>query len=95
MSWFLLSLFKIKIMQKVKVILKNGEIIEVLPNEVEGLKKAGVLKESKIPSKTKEEKETGETKDEKAAMEKMYPKSNRPADISKANIKGGSPKKVK
>ena len=45
--------------------LKNGQTIEVLPSEVEGLRKACLLKESKGPAKTKEEKNTGSTKEEK------------------------------
>jgi len=49
-------------MKLVKVILKTGRVIEVLPSEVEGLKKAGLLKESKIKNVTKEEKEVGQTK---------------------------------
>jgi hypothetical protein len=76
-------------MAKVKVTLKNGKVIEVLPAEVSGLKKAGLLKESKIPNMTKEEKNVGETKDEKAAMEKMYPKKKRPVNISSKNINRG------
>ena len=81
-------------MAKVKVILKSGQTIEVLKQEIEGLIKAGLLKESKIPSETKEFKETGETKDEKAAMEKMIPSTKRPVDISSRNIKGSRPKKT-
>jgi len=50
---------------KVKVELKTGQIIEVLLAEVTGLRKAGLLKESKEPAKTKEEKNTGRTKEEK------------------------------
>lgn len=83
---------------KVKVELKNGKVIEVLPGEVEVLNKAGLLKEAKEKSVTKEEKEAGETKsfkEEKEALERMYPKSNRPVNISTANVKGGRPKKVK
>lgn len=83
---------------KVKVELKNGKLIEVLPSEVEILKQAGLLKELKEKTETKEEKEVGETKtfkEEKEALERMYPKSNRPVNISSANIKGGRPKKVK
>jgi len=34
--------------QKVKVTLKTGEVIEVLPQEVEGLGKAGLLMEEKL-----------------------------------------------
>jgi hypothetical protein len=76
-------------MAKVKVTLKNGKVIEVLPAEVDGLKKAGLLKESKIPNMTKEEKNVGETKDEKAAMERMYPSKKRPVNISSKNINRG------
>ena len=35
----------------------------MLPDEVEGLIKAGLLKESKAPNKTKEEKKVGTTKE--------------------------------
>jgi len=53
-------------MKKVEVTLKSGKVIEVLPSEVEILRKARVLqsvaKEAKGVGKTKEEKETGETK---------------------------------
>lgn len=41
---------------------KGGKVIEVLPNEVAGLKAAGVLKEEKGKTETKEEKNTGSTK---------------------------------
>jgi len=51
-------------MRKVEVTLKSGKIIEVLPEEVVGLRKARVLK-----SVAKEEKETGETKEEKETGE--------------------------
>lgn len=69
----------------------------MLPNEVEGLRKAGLLKESKIPNVTKEEKNVGETKDEKAidektakaAMERMYPSKKRPVNISTKNVNRG------
>ena len=37
---------------KVKVTLKSGKVIEVLPSEVAGLK--GLIKEDKIASETKE-----------------------------------------
>lgn len=54
-------------MNKVEVTLKSGKTIEVLPNEVSGLRKAKVLesvaKEKKKAGETKEEKDTGETKD--------------------------------
>ena len=53
-------------MNKVEVTLKSGKTIEVLPSEVEGLRKARILqsvaKEKKEVGKTKEEKEPGETK---------------------------------
>ena len=50
-------------MKLVKVELKTGKTIEVLPSEVEGLKKAGLLlKESKVENVTKEEKDVGQTK---------------------------------
>jgi len=67
----------------VEVTLKDGRIIDVFDNEISGLKKAGVLKEDKSESFTKEEKETGETK-EKAS-----------SPITTKNIKGGRPKKVR
>jgi len=86
-------------MELVKVTLKkNGKEIEVLPQEVPGLKAAGLLKEEKATTETKEEKNTGSTKldagtkppkDEKAARERMYPKSKRPVNISHANMKNG------
>lgn len=86
-------------MKLVKVTLKKtGKVIEVLPQEVAGLKAAGLLKEEKAKTETKEEKNTGSTKldagtkppkDEKAARERMYPKSNRPVNISHKNIKQG------
>lgn len=50
---------------KVPVTLKSGQIIKVLPGEVEGLKKGGFLKEEKGKAKTKEEKGKAETKEEK------------------------------
>jgi len=54
-------------MNKVEVTLKTGKTIEVLPQEVKGLREARVLqsvaKEKKEAGKTKEEKETGETKE--------------------------------
>jgi len=65
---------KHSVMQLKQVVLKTGETIKVLPREVEGLRKAGLLKrptaskpgvkkkEDKSTSKTKEEKDTGETK---------------------------------
>ena len=76
-------------MAKVKVTLKNGKIIEILPAEVEGLKKAGLLKVSKVPNITKEEKNVGETKDEKAVVERMYPSKKRLINISNKNINRG------
>lgn len=52
-------------------------------------------KEDKSKTETKEEKDTGDTKnDPKAARERMYPTSKRPVNISYANIKGFTPKKV-
>lgn len=86
-------------MKLVKVTLqKTGREIEVLPEEIPGLEAAGLLKEEKATTQTKEEKKTGSTKldagtkppkDEKAARERMYPKSNRPVNISHKNIKQG------
>ena len=59
-------------MKHVKVVLKTGKTIEVMRDEVDGLKKAGLLKagkaekakekEEKNKAKTKEEKGTGKTK---------------------------------
>lgn len=49
--------------KKVKVTLKTGKQIEVLPMEVEGLRNAGLLKEA--PPQKKEEKLQSETKEEK------------------------------
>ena len=66
-------------MKKVKVTLKNDKVIEVLKREVEILDNAGLLKESKIPSETKEEKATGGTKD---------------VPITTKNIKGKRPRRV-
>lgn len=53
-------------MEKVKVFLKNGKVIEVLPKEVAGLKKAGLVapKRKSNPVK-KQEKKTGNTKEQK------------------------------
>ena len=76
-------------MAKVKVTLKNGKVIEILPSEVEGLKKAGLLKESKVSNVTKEEKNAGETKDEKAVVERIYQWKKRPVNISNKNINRG------
>lgn len=71
-----------------KVILKNGEVISVLPKEVPGLKGAGLLKEEKEPGETKEEKSTGETKEEKVTGKvKSGP-------ITTRNVKGRRPKKT-
>jgi len=70
---------------KVKVTTKRGQVIEVLPAEISGLRKAGLLKEGKQPSETKEFKTEAETK--------VAPK-NRGASISTKNVKGSNPKKV-
>ena len=72
---------------KVKVTLKSGKVIEVLQSEIDGLYKAGKIKESKVANTTKEEKNPGETKNAKAAMERMYPSKKRPVSISTKNIK--------
>ena len=77
-------------MKKVSVTLKKGSTIEVLPAEVPGLRKAGLLKEGKQPSETKEFKPEAETK---TAPKKPVSKK-RPASISTKNVKGNSPKKV-
>jgi len=78
-------------MKLVTVILKDGREIQVLEREVEGLRQAGVLKESKVASVTKEEKDAAETKDEKAAMERMKPSTKRPVNISRDSIKKSRP----
>ena len=71
-----------------KVTLKSGKVISVLPNEVPGLKKAGLLKEEKEAGQTKEEKSTGETKEKKVTGKvKSGP-------ITTRNVKGRSPKKT-
>ena len=60
--------------EKAKVFLKSGKVIEVLAQEVEGLRKAGLVapkrkskpakaKENKQPAQTKEQKDTGKTKE--------------------------------
>ncbi len=56
-------------MELVKVRLKkNDKVIEVLPDEVEGLRQAGVLKEDKQLAETKENKEAAETKEKKVVI---------------------------
>jgi len=70
---------------KVKVTLKSGKVIEVMRKEVDGLHKAGKIKESKVDNMTKEEKNTGGTKE---AKERMYPSKKRPVSISSKNFKG-------
>lgn len=55
-------------MELKEVILKTGEKIKVLPKEVDGLRKAGLLKRptaSKPRSKSKEDKSKTETKEDK------------------------------
>jgi hypothetical protein len=79
-------------MSLVKVTKKNGEVIHVLPEEVPGLKEAGLLKEEKQPGQTKEEKSVGETK--VTGKVKTDPPKKRPVNISHDNIKGASPKKT-
>jgi len=75
-------------MSLVKVTFKNGKIESVLPEEVPGLKRAGLLKEEKDPGQTKEEKSTGETKEEKVTGKvKSVP-------ITTRNVKGRRPKKI-
>jgi|GEM_PF-3097040 len=73
-------------MAKVEVTLKNGKVISILPNEVPGLKEAGLLKEEKEAGQTKEEKSTGQTK-EVTGKVKSGP-------ITTRNVKGRSPKKT-
>lgn len=53
-------------MNLVKVFLKSGKVIEVLPSEVAGLKKAGLVA-PKRSSKPKQQKQSGTTKEEKGA----------------------------
>lgn len=74
---------------RVKVTLKTGKVIEVLPREVIGLQKAGLLKEEKTSGQTKEEKAPGITKEEKnpGLTKEEKSKRGRPANISKKNIK--------
>ena len=72
--------------KKVKVTLKTGKQIEVLPMEVKGLRNAGLLK--KAPPQKKEEKLQAETKVKPA--QKPQP---RPANITQANIKVAKPQK--
>lgn len=80
-------------MSLITVKLKSGKTINVLPAEVEILKKAGLLlKEEKAQAETKEEKLTGETK---AAPVKTQQPKPRPANIASGSIKGSNPKKVK
>ena len=86
-------------MKLVKVVLKTGRAIEVLPDEVEGLKKAGLLKESKVKNVTKEEKDVGETKQDKKIQRRSanwYPGPGeteepppRPANIDSKSFKTG------
>jgi len=52
-------------MKHVEVVLKTGKTISVMHDEVDGLKKAGLLKTGK--AKEKEEKEKAKTKEEKGA----------------------------
>lgn len=76
----------------ITVTLKTGKEISVLPREVKGLKAAGLLKEEKGKTKTKEEKETGSTKEDagtKSEPPKKAPEPNRPVNISHKNIKKG------
>jgi len=81
--------------KKVKVTLKTGKQIEVLPMEMEGLRNAGLLKEA--PPQKKEEKLQSETKEEKLQAEtKVKPTQKpqpRPANITQANIKVAKPQK--
>lgn len=82
---------------KVNVTLKSGEIIQVLPQEVPGLKSAGLLKEEKTGGKTKEDKSVSETKEDpalkakkqKEANERMTPSKKRPVNIGSHSIKKG------
>ena len=91
-------------MKLVKVTLKTGKVIAVLPQEVEILRKAGHLKESKVASETKEFKDEAETKEIKVTgkdtktperRSKGFFNPKNPANISSANIRGGRPKNVK
>ena len=85
-------------MKLVKVVLKTGRTIEVLPQEVEILKEAGMLKESKVPNVTKEEKDVGQTKAVKVTRrsKNWYPGPGeteepppRPANIDSKSFKTG------
>jgi len=87
-------------MELVNVILeRTGKEIQVLPAEIPGLQAAGLIKEEKAATETKEEKKTGSTKLDagtiseaeaaQAAMDQMKPKSSRPVNISHKNIKQG------
>lgn len=90
--------------QLVEVTFKDGSKAKVLPGEVEGLRKAGLLKnpvkkEEKKAGETKEFKSTGRTKERTAkeiqeANEKMYPSKKRPVNIGMHSFKGGRPKKT-
>ena len=86
-------------MKKVSVTLKSGRVIEVMDKEVSGLREAGLLKEGKQPSETKEFKPEAKTKVRTAkeiqeANERMYPSKKRPVSIGAHSIKGGRPKKT-
>ena len=86
-------------MKLVKVELKTGKTIEVLPQEVEILKEAGMLKESKVPNVTIEEKDVGKTKQDKKIQRRSanwYPGPGeteepppRPANIDSKSFKTG------
>lgn len=73
----------------VKVTFKSGKEGHVLPEEVPGLEKAGLLKEEKEATETKEEKSTGETKSISG-----HATRTKKGAITKGNIKGSSPKKT-
>jgi len=52
-------------MKLTEVTLKDGKKINILPGEVEGLRKLGKLKEEKKVNDTKEEKKKPQTKEKK------------------------------
>lgn len=63
-------------MELVKVTTKDGNEIQVLPQEVPGLRAAGLLKEEKAKTETKEEKNTGSTKLDAGTKDGKEPDAN-------------------
>jgi len=86
----------------VEVILKGGKKITVSEQEIPGLREAGLLKEDKQKSETKEFKVVGKTKQSyirtakeiQEANENMTPSKRRPVNIGSHSIKGARPKKT-